>query len=141
EAVSFGKQVRLITEIDIHNLDYCRDLIWRRIQLKHLGDISGLLIIGEQTFVETVAFEELTTARQLLTSSSETVVHHQKKIFNELWNIGVPAAVRIKSIDTGETSAKHELLQNPASVEETYTQTLESANSQILLMLPTAKAF
>ena len=141
QAATSGKSIRLITEIDFHNIGYCKSMLLPNIQLRHLSDIAGLMVLGSGTFVGTIAFEELTTARQLVTSASEKVVQYQKKMFKELWNIAIPAPVRVSNLETGESQGTTELLQNPVSIEDAYLRTLEAATSQISLMLPTTNAF
>ena len=142
EAARTGKPIRMITEIDTYNIDYCKSLFqYDNIKIRHLGEISGLMIVGRLMFLGTVAFDELTTARQLVTSSSSKVLQYQKKNFTELWDIAVPAPVRIEAVETGSTEGKHELIQNPASVEDAYLNAVESARSQILLMMTSTKAF
>src|SRR5207248_6599724 len=66
-------------------------------------------------------------------------IQHFTSIFEELWNQGIDAIERIKDVEAG-LDFDIEVIQNTLKVQKMYLDTLDAAQNEILLILPTANA-
>ena len=68
-------------------------------------------------------------------------VQHFKSVFEELWKTGIDPDQRIKDIKEGLDPEVVETIEKPAIVQELYFNILKSAKSDMMIILPTVKAF
>src|SRR5436309_405883 len=104
EAKNRGVMLRYLTEITNANISYCKELISIVGELRHLDGIKGNFMISESEYLAPlVLFEHGKVAPQAVYSNFKEVVEQQQYIFDNFWNMGVPAGERIKEIEEGRT--------------------------------------
>jgi two-component system, OmpR family, sensor histidine kinase VicK len=79
--------------------------------------------------------------QSLLTSNEPMYVQHFQSIFEELWKTGTDPHQKIKDIKQGLDQEVIETIEKPALVQELFFNILRSANSDIMIILPTLNAF
>ena len=67
--------------------------------------------------------------------------NHFRAIFDELWNQGQDLSDRVNEIMSGNTSMHIDVIHDPYSLQQIYDDLVESAHSEIKLVLPTTSAF
>ncbi len=94
-----GGKIRVITEINKDNLQYCKRLMEIVDELRHLGGVKGGMAVSESEYMATAApLEGSTPLVHVLYSNVRQLVLHQQAIFDLLWDKASPAAERIREI-------------------------------------------
>lgn len=66
---------------------------------------------------------------------------HYRAIFDELWNQSQDVSDRVNEIMSGNTSIHIDIIHGRSYLQQTYNDLVESAQSEIKLVLPTTSAF
>src|SRR5437867_2884748 len=104
DAKGRGVHLRYLTEITKDNLSYCKQLLQIVHDLRHLNGIKGNFMISESEYVAPlILFEHGKVAPQAVYSNIKEVVEQQQYVFDNFWNMAVPAEERIKEIEEGRT--------------------------------------
>jgi len=137
-----GVKLRYITEITKENLPYCKQLLTIVDELRHLDGIKGNFYISESGYLAPATFHERgKSASQIIYSNIKEMIDNQKYVFDSFWSRGIPAKFRIRELEEGIDPGKTELIQNPQRILELFLNLIKSAKHEILLIIPTAKAF
>jgi len=104
DARNRGVRLRYLTEITKDNLSYCKELMQIVHDLRHLDGIKGNFMISEREYVAPlILFEHGKVAPQAVYSNIKEVVEQQQHVFDNFWNMAIPAEERIKEIEEGRT--------------------------------------
>jgi two-component system, OmpR family, sensor histidine kinase VicK len=137
-----GVKLRYITEITKENLPYCKQLLTIVDELRHLDGIKGNFYISESGYLAPATFHERgKSASQIIYSNIKEMIDNQTYVFDSFWSRGIPAKFRIRELEEGIDPGKTELIQNPQRILELFLNLIKSAKHEILLIIPTAKAF
>jgi signal transduction histidine kinase len=141
-----GIKVRYLTEIDKHNLCYCKELLSMVDELRHLRGIKGNFYVSDEEYGAPSTFHEKgKSAEMMIYSSLKEIIEHQQYIFESLWNTSASADRIIKEIEgEGEgnlNSGITQVIDNPLRTQELFLNLIKSAKYEILLVLPTVNAF
>jgi len=114
DAVSRGVNCRQITEITKDNLNSCKELIQMGIDLRHLSKLRGSFALNEEEFMAAAGAEDLQGNKQMsaIYSNYHDFVEQNRSIFNTLWNIAIPASIRIREIEEGIREQKEPSITN-----------------------------
>ncbi|MFL6481723.1 MAG: hypothetical protein ACJ70R_02215 [Nitrososphaera sp.] len=136
-------KIRLLTEITSENIEYCKQLMNMVDELRHLDGIKGGLAVSESEFMATTVLEESTPLTQVVYSNVKEMVEQGQYIFDSLWAspAAVPAKQRLKEIEQGVIREIIETIRDPADTQKRAIDLLRLASNEILVILPTAKAF
>ncbi len=114
-------KMRLITDITVDNLKYCKqikDLFY--VDLKHLEGTEGVFAIADNSlYITTSPLEDSTLVPELIYSNVKGIINQNKLLFETLWKKAVPAKQRIREIEKGLLPIETKILDTP---EEIYTQ-------------------
>ena len=76
-----------------------------------------------------------------LFSNESLYITHFNSLFEELWENGIDAKVRIKAIEEGVDSEGIKIIQDPLEIQNLVFSLIQKANEEILVMYSTANAF
>jgi two-component system sensor histidine kinase VicK len=85
--------------------------------------------------------EDRKTINSLFTSNDGLYIHQYKTVFEELWKNGIDAIDIIEDIERGFDTERVDVISRSSNAENIYLDLLNSANKDIMLMLPTTNAF
>jgi signal transduction histidine kinase len=85
--------------------------------------------------------EDRKTINSLFTSNDSLYINQYKTVFEELWKNGIDAMDIIEDIERGLDTERVDIISRSTNAENTYLDLLNSANKEIMLMLPTTNAF
>jgi two-component system sensor histidine kinase VicK len=101
ELLRRGIRTRLIAEITEENIDYCKQLIKRVHELRHLEGIKGNFGISDSDYMATVIQNESYSIPKLIHSNVRAMIEQQQSIFQTLWDKATPAEIRIRELEEG----------------------------------------
>jgi two-component system, OmpR family, sensor histidine kinase VicK len=148
-----GIRTRVITEITIENLSYCKELINLTSEVRHLEDVIGNFSISDKSIYQAAAMgdfsrpmlnrsqvekTEPTPVSETINSTMSAFVAQQQYFFEMLWKKAIPAAQRIREI---EENLKREFIETIRDTEETtslISKVLSSATEEILIVFSRA---
>jgi two-component system sensor histidine kinase VicK len=138
-----GGKIRVLTEITGENIEYCKQLMGIVDELRHVDGIKGGLTISETEFMATTVIEETTPLTQVIYSNVKEMVEQGQYIFDTLWSNSatIPAKQRIREIEKGAIREIIETIRDPVETQKRTFDLLKVASDEILILLPTAKAF
>jgi len=140
------KGIRWITNIensqDEKLLQIIRTFINLGMQIRHISTIP-LMSFGVSDKEIGLTVESLQGGAlnaSAIFSSERAFIAQFATIFEELWNRGVDAEVRMKEIES-ESGMFIDVIQSPLEIQDRYHKLALSAKQQILLFLPTTTAY
>ena len=137
-----GVKLRYITEITEDNLTYCKQLLTMVDELRHLDGIKGNFYLTESSYLAPATFHERgKSASQIISSNIKEIIENQKYVFDSFWYRAIPAKHRIMEIEEGIDFGKTDLIQTPQRILELFLKMIQSAQHEILLIIPTTNAF
>ena len=95
--------IRIVTEIDQHNIDYCKQIIDKYgVDLKHFSDvIFNLAISDDKEYLGFTVNKQRGQFSEVIYSSVKEIVKQNKFIFDTLWKKSIPIAQRGRNIEEG----------------------------------------
>jgi two-component system sensor histidine kinase VicK len=133
-----GVKIRGVTEVTPNNISYCKQMM-EVCDLRHLDGIRTNFGIadGKQILLHGVSQEKDPLSQAILTSV-KGLVEAQQYMFENLWNKAIPAAHKIKEVEQGIKPEVIETITDPINIQNLYLNLLRSANTEIMLIIPTA---
>lgn len=136
-----GVRMRFISEIIKDNLAYCKELM-KIGEVRHLDEVKGNFGVADGSVYHASATNiESGPPPQLIISTVKAVVKQQEYFFDMLWKKAIPAKQRIKEIEQGIKREFMDTIQDPYETQSILGNLLKSATKEIMLMIPTMKAF
>lgn len=135
------KGIRMIVTIDKDVVSVVKKFVEAGVQVRHVKNLLPLSFVVTDKEVQ-VNLEDLRGRKMiqsLLTSNEPIYVKQFAAVFEQLWEDGIDAKVRIKDLEEGIEN-EIEVIQNPSRALELYVDTLRNAKDEILLIFPTANA-
>ncbi len=136
------KGIRLIVTIDRNVLPLVRKFVEAGVQVRHVKNILPLSFVVTDKEVQ-ANLEDIKGRKMiqsLITSSEPVYVKQFASVFEQLWNDGIDARIRIRDIEEGNDNNEIEVIQNPAKALERYFHTLKSAKEVVMVIFPTSNA-
>lgn len=109
KAFGRGVRARQITEITSENIGLCKDLLERGMDLRHVNGMQGGFMINEEEMLAIASPSDSEAGLQYVYSNFPLIVNQHRTIFNNLWNIAIPASARTREI---EGSRENEIRNN-----------------------------
>ena len=126
--INRGCKIRLITEISVNNILYCKKLS-KLLDLRHFDEIKGNLgIVDGLRYGASARSEEKKFPTEYIYSTVKSFVEQQQFFFETLWSKSIPAEQRIKEIEEGIEPIKTQLLQNPQDIFKTTIEFYKKSN-------------
>ena len=136
-----GVRLRLITEITMANLSYCKQII-KYVELRHLDRVKGNMgIIDGISYGAAAKSEENQFPTEYIYSTVKSFVEQQQYFFDMLWKKSVPAEQKIKELEEGLEPEVIETIRDPTEIQKLGNDLIELANEEILILFSTARAF
>jgi signal transduction histidine kinase len=140
------KGIKWITSItDKNSTELARKFVDIGVQIRHVKNMPPIdFAVSDKQMVATIEKVDSKGGHEgiiqnLLVSKESPYIQHFTSIFEELWNQGIDAIERIKDVEAG-LDFDIEVIQNTLKVQKMYLDTLDAAQNEILLILPTANA-
>lgn len=93
-----GGKIRVITEINKKNIQYCKELIKIVDDLRHLDNVRGGIAVSEVAYMTTTILQESKPLTQVVYSNVLEAVRQQQNFFDGLWERSIPAKQKIRDI-------------------------------------------
>ena len=93
-----GIRCRLITQVNLENLDFLSSLTF--LEIRHLEGLRGNFgIYDERGYMAHILHKENNESLQTYISTSKTLAEEQMQLFEELWRMAIPFAARKKELE------------------------------------------
>ncbi|MDP9290692.1 MAG: HAMP domain-containing histidine kinase, partial [Thermoproteota archaeon] len=135
------KGIKLIVTLDKDILELVKQFVKAGVQVRHVRNLLPLSFVVTDREVQ-ANLEDIKGRKiihSLLTSNEPVYVKQFASVFEQLWNEGIDAKLKIKDLEEGSEN-EIEVIQNPARALELYFYTLDTAKDDILLIFPTVSA-
>ncbi len=131
---------------DLVLVQVLRGLLELGIQIRHCPNVPPInfTIVDSTSLYFTLArTEESHTPSQLVVCWEQGFVKRYETLFENLWINSVDVERRIKDIEEGrsEDEGQIEVIHNPKEIRRKLVELVETTSREILLMLPTQRAF
>jgi len=141
DAKNRGVHLRYLTEINKHNLSYCKELMKIVDELRHLDGIKGNFMVSDTEYVAPlILFEHGKIAPQAVYSNTKEVVWQQQYLFDNFWRQGVSAEKKIKEIEEAIEPEFLEVITNKDDANKILLELSKSVKKEALFILPTDNA-
>jgi two-component system sensor histidine kinase VicK len=137
DAKTKGIRIRLITEITRDNLSSCKQ-IKKFAEVRHLEKIIGNFAINDLEYFGQAQGNAF--ASNLIYRNDGRMVEQQKCIFENLWNNAVTQHDKGSSLEVGVDPEEIKVLSDPYEIRKTYLNLINSAVSEISLIIATPNA-
>jgi two-component system, OmpR family, sensor histidine kinase VicK len=141
DIIKRGGEIRLITEITIENLHYCKELRKIVTEMRHLEGLVGGIAVSESEYMSTTTLKEKELLTQVFYSNASEVVRQGQYIFDTFWQKAIPAEDRIREIEQGIEPDFIETIRDPSSVQNIAFDLVRSCKREILTIFSTPNAF
>jgi two-component system, OmpR family, sensor histidine kinase VicK len=138
-----GKGMRWIINIDKENLNLVKVFLKAGIQIRHVKNMPPMNFgVSDKEMAGTIEkMEGGKMSQSFLFSNEPLYIEHFNSLFEELWENGIDAIVRIKAIEEGVDSEGIKIIQDPLETQKLVFSLIQKANEEILVMYSTANAF
>ena len=137
------KGIRIVTFIDEGSLQIVKKFVESGVNVRHVKNMPPIdFALSDKEMIATL--EKMRgdkTIKNLLVTNDSAYLEHFNSFFNELWNNGVDAKIRIAAIQQGIDSEGIEIIQDPFEIQKIGIELVNSANREILIIFSTEKAF
>lgn len=132
-----GIRIRFVTEITLGNLSLCKDIM-KFAEVRHLDKVIGNFILSDKEYFGQ-SFGSNYQSKQIH-NNDYGMVELQNYVFENLWNNSVSEHDKASSLEVGIDPEEVKVLSNPVEIRKTYLNLIESAKSDISLIIATPKA-
>jgi len=137
DAKAKGTKIRLITEITRDNLSSCKQIM-KFAEVRHLEKLVGNFAINDLEYFGQAQGNAF--ASNLIYSNDGGMVEQQKYVFENLWNNAVTQHDKMSSLEVGVDPEEIKVLSDPYEIRKTYLNLINSAVSEISLIIATPNA-
>ena len=117
DAKKRGVKLRYITEINQHNMEYCKKLMDIVHELRHLDGIKSNFMITEREYLAPLIQDKSEdVASEHIYSNMIQIIDHGHCIFDTLWSKAMPAQERINQIQYGLSPAETRILDDKEEI-------------------------
>jgi two-component system, OmpR family, sensor histidine kinase VicK len=139
-----GKGIKWVINIEKESMELVKIFLGLGMQIKHIKNLPPInFSVGDKEVNATIEeMERGMMVRSLITSNEPIYVSHFYSIFEQLWNKGIDAQDRIRSVEEGRADETNiEVIPNPKRGIEHALKILKSAKKEILIVCSTSNAF
>ena len=137
DAKAKGTRIRLITEITRDNLNSCKQIM-KFAEVRHLEKLVGNFAINDLEYIGQAQGNAF--AANLIYRDDDGMVEQQKYFFENLWNNAVIQHDKMSSLEVGVDPEEIKVLSDPYEIRKTYLNLINSAVSDISLIIATPNA-
>ena len=132
-----GTRIRLITEVTKANLNACKEIM-KFAEVRHLDKVIGNFIISDKEYFGQSLGSNYQTNQ--IYNNDDGMVELQNYVFENLWNNSVSHHDKSSSLEAGVDPEEVKVLSDPIEIRKTYLSLIESAKSEISLIIATPNA-
>ena len=132
-----GIKIRYITEITKENLNSCKELK-KFADVRHLDKIVGNFVLSDKEYFGQSSGNNFLSNQ--IYNDDHGMVEQQNYIFEILWNNATIQHDKISSLEVGVDPEEVKVLSDPFEIRRTYLNLINSAKSEISLIIATPKA-
>src|SRR5918995_310451 len=132
-----GIKIRYITEITKENLNSCKELK-KFADVRHLDKIVGNFVLSDKEYFGQSSGNNFLSNQ--IYNDDHGMVEQQNYIFEILWNNAIIQHDKISSLEVGVDPEEVKILSDPFEIRRTYLNLINSAKSEISLIIATPKA-
>ena len=138
-----GEGIRWLTVIDKENKDIVEVFLDAGVKVRHVRNLPPInFAVDDKHFHATIdKMEGGKIMQSLLTSNESKYLNYYSSLFEELWNNGIDAEIRIRDIEGGVDSANMEIIQNAHEAITRAWSLIRAAKEEGLIMYPTPNSF
>lgn len=137
DAKAKGTRIRLITEITRDNLSSCKQIM-KFAEVRHLEKLVGNFAINDHEYFGQAQGNAFVS--NLIYRDDGGMVEQQKYFFENLWNNAVIQHDKMSSLEVGVDPEEIKVLSDPYEIRKTYLNLINSAVSDISLIIATPNA-
>ena len=141
KAKNRGAKIRFITEITKDNIQYCKKLSEIVSELRHLDGVKGSVCINDSEFLGMSTWSETKLLNPVIYSNEREVIEQQQYIFEIFWKKAEPLTQKLREIEEGIVPEIMQSRNSPVDIQNKIFDLLRSAESEILVIMSTSKAF
>ena len=141
KAKNRGTKIRFITEITKDNIQYCKKLGEFVSELRHLDGVKGSVCVNNSEFLGMSTWNETKLLNPVIYSNEREVIEQQQYIFEMFWKKAEPLTQKLREIEEGIVPEFMESRNSPVDIQNKVFDLLKSAESEILVIMSTSKAF
>lgn len=134
-----GVIIKFLTEITNENLEYSKEVM-QLAQVQHIDGIKGNFVVTDTEYLGAAALENEQIISQLIYSNSKQVVDQHRFLFDNLWSNSLSQEDKIRQMEQGIEPEEIKILSNPDDIQHIYKDLLQSATSEISLIVSTPNA-
>ena len=132
-----GIKIRYVTEITKDNMSSCKQLM-KFAEVRHLDKVVGNFLVTDKEYFGRSSGNNFLPNQ--VYNDDHRMVEQQNYIFEILWNNAIIQHDKISSIEVGVDPDEVKVLSDPFEIRRTYLNLIQSANSEISLIIATPKA-
>ena len=136
-----GAKIRFITEITKDNIQYCKKLGEIVSELRHLDGVKGSVCVNDSEFLGMSTWSETKLLNPVIYSNEREVIEQQQYIFEMFWKKAEPLTQKLMEIEEGIVPEVMQSRNSPVDIQNKVFDLLNSAESEILVIMSTSKAF
>ena len=136
-----GAKIRFITEITKDNIQYCKKLGEIVSELRHLDGVKGSVCVNDSEFLGMSTWRETKLLNPVIYSNEREVIEQQQYIFEMFWKKAEPLTQKRREIEDGIVPEVMQSRNSPVDIQNKVLNLLKSAESEILVIMSTSKAF
>jgi signal transduction histidine kinase len=137
QAKTKGIRIRFITEINQANLSVCKEIM-KFVEVRHLDNVIGNFILSDKEFFGQSLGSNYQANK--IYNNDHGIVELQNYVFENLWNNSVSEHDKSSSLEVGVEPEEVKVLSDPIEIRKTYLSLIESAKSEISLIIATPNA-
>ncbi len=141
KAKNRGAKIRFITEITKDNIQYCKKLGEIVSELRHLDGVKGSVCVNDSEFLGMSTWSETKLLNPVIYSNEREVIEQQQYIFEMFWKKAEPLTQKLMEIEEGIVPEVMQSRNSPVDIQNKVFDLLNSAESEILVIMSTSKAF
>lgn len=132
-----GIKIRFITEINRANLAICKE-IKEFAEVRHLDNVIGNFMISDKEFFGQLLGNNYQANK--IYKNDDGIVELQNYVFENLWHNSISEHDKSSSLEVGVEPEEVKVLSDPVEIRKTYLSLIESAKSEISLIIATPNA-
>jgi two-component system, OmpR family, sensor histidine kinase VicK len=137
DAKAKGIRIRIITEITRENFNSCKQ-IREFAEIRHLEKLVGNFAINDLEYLG--QSQGNVFASNIVYNNDGRMVEQQKYVFETLWNNAVTQHDKTSILEVGVDPEEIKILSDPHEIRKTYLKLINSAVSEISLIIATPNA-
>ncbi|MCL5068173.1 MAG: HAMP domain-containing histidine kinase, partial [Thaumarchaeota archaeon] len=134
--------VRWLTTIDKTCLEVAKQFVELGMQIRHVPNVptESFGFSEKEVGVTVSRMEGGRLNSSALFSNDQMYIEHYESLFQQLWEDGLDAEVRIKQIEQGIDEPEIRIIRNKNEIQTLYLDLVNNAKNEIMLLLPSTNA-